>query len=871
MAPEGHTPSPQPDERLPARRRQIEHLVTAALRLSGAERASFLEEACAGDTDLRGEVEALTAQDGRADEFFETPALEALAERLAYADDLPAGQVISHYRILEKIGAGGMGAVYKGEDLKLGRLVAIKILLEAVALDDAAIRRFQFEARAASALSHPNICTVHEIDEHQSRHFIVMELLEGQTLKDRIGGKPLDTPTILNLAIQIADALAAAHAKSILHRDLKPTNIHLIANDHVKLLDFGLAKLDRPQPAGKAAAPATGMQSLTKPHIIMGTLPYMSPEQVAGSEADHRSDLFSLGVVLYEMSTGRLPFESETEAGLIVKIAHADPTPIESLNPRIPGALSRVIGKCLEKDRGRRYRSAAELLADLKRLHAGRSLRSRRRVLLIGGLAALAGVTGLWAIAPAKWRRWLPGTRGPAITRIAVLPLANFSGDTAQDYFADGMTEILIADLTQIGSLRVISRASAMQFKGVNKPLPEIARDLGVSAVITGSVTRSGERVRITAELVDSATGQQLWARSYDRKIDDALTLQGEVAQAIASEIQARVTPEEAGRLARSHTVAPAALEAYLQGRYYQNLYEPEPLVKSVEYYQQAVSLDPTYAAAYSGLAEALTGLHYVGARPFAEVIPQAREAAARALALDPSLAEAHNAMGSVYYNSWNWKKSETEVQKAIELNPGFSTARIYYATYLRHVGRAEESIEQAKRALELDPLSILANSTLGDVYLSARRYDQAIAQYQKALDLHPNDSTVQSTLGLAYLSKQMYEQGMEAIQKSISLDKIDPGLSPDLAYADVLIGKTGEARQILNRLLALARQAPVPPGYIAMVYAALGDRKNALSWLEKAFQQHSSLITWLKTDPRFDSLREEPQFQDLMRRAGLI
>ena len=864
MVPGGDCGALNSDERGSERRRQIEDIVTAVLRLESAARGAYLDRACAGDSGLRREVESMVGLESRAEQFLEKPALLLAEEQLT-------GQIVSHYRILEKIGAGGMGEVYKAQDLKLGRLVAIKILPADLSLDTAAVQRFQLEARAASALNHSNICTVHEIDEAEGRHFIVMELLEGQTLKDRIAGKPLDNPSILEFGLAIVDALAAAHAKNIVHRDLKPTNIYLTDSGQVKLLDFGLAKLARPQSAGEASALATATQSMTAPHTVVGTLPYMSPEQVLGREVDQRTDIFSMGVVLYEMSTGRLPFESDTATELMVKIAHGVPPSIDSLNPRIPGALARVIAKCLEKDRERRYASAPELLGDLRKLQQGKMLLPRRQAATIGIAAAVVvALLALFAVLPANWRSKL-SLGGPRITRLAVLPLTNLSGDPTQEYFADGMTEILIADLTQINSLSVISRASAMQFKGLKKPLPEIAKQLGVDAIVTGSVMKSGERVRITAELVDSSTDHQLWAKFYERKIDDVLGMQGEVAQAIAGEIRARMTPQEAGRLARSHTVAPAALEAYLQGRYYQNLYEPEPLLKSVDYYEQAVQIDPGYAAAYAGLAEAVDGLYYVGAQPFEVAIPKAKEAATKALALDPSLAEAHNAIGSVYFNSWNWSESEKELKKATEINPGWSIAHIYYSTLLRHAGRTEESIAEAKLALEVDPLSILANSAMGDAYLDARRYDLAIAQYQKALDLHPNDSTVESTLGLAYVCNRMYDQGIEAIQKSVALDGIDPSLSPDLAYAYGLMGKNAEARAILRQLLALAQQAPVPPGYIAIVYAALGEKDNALTWLEKAYQQHSSMMTWLKTDPRFDSIRQEPRFQELMRRVGFI
>ena len=866
------------------RRRQIEQIVTEVLGVPTAERATRLDSACGRDPELRREVEALLAEDTLAHAFLETPALEVVARALASeqsealaasrtADGDITSQIISHYRILEKVGAGGMGVVYKAQDLKLGRLVAIKILPEELSLDTAAVQRFQFEARAASALNHPHICTIHEIDEHQGKHFIVMELLEGETLKARIGAQALDNASIVAFAIQMADALEAAHAKNILHRDLKPTNIHLTASGQVKLLDFGLAKLARPQPADDASVLPTMTQSMTAPQTILGTLPYMSPEQVLGREVDQRSDLFSLGVVLYEMSTGCLPFESRTKTELIVKIAQEEPPSVESLNPRISAGLARIIRKCLEKDRERRYPTAQELMSDLTKLQEGRMLLSRRRALQIGAASAglVAALLALGTFLPAKWRRAVPGLGVPQITRLAVLPMANLSGDATQDYFTDGMTDILIADLGQIRSLRVISRTSAMQLKGVQKPLPAIAKQLGVDAVITGSVMKSGDRVRITAALVDGSSDVQLWTRTYQRDLTDVLALQGEVAEAIAGEVQARMTPSEVGRLTRTHTIVPAALEAYLQGRYYYEQYHETALVKSIEYYEEAVRLDPGYAAPYAGLASAWIGLHYIGAQSFEVSVPKAREAAVKALSLDDSLADAHMALAGVYAHEWNWIDRDKEQKKALELSPGTASPHKYRATFLRHLGRFQESIDEAKRAIELDPLDLLANANLGDAYLSARRYDLAISQYRKVLDSHPNDSTVLNTLGLAYAYKHMYEQAVDAFQKQLVLDGDDPALSPDLAYVDVLTGKKDEARMIVNRLVNLAKTEQVQPAYIAIVYAALDERKEALNWLDEAYHQHSPAMAWLKTDPRFDTIRQEPRFQDVMRRVGLL
>jgi tetratricopeptide (TPR) repeat protein len=433
------------------------------------------------------------------------------------------------------------------------------------------------------------------------------------------------------------------------------------------------------------------------------------------------------------------------------------------------------------------------------------------------------------------------------------------------------MTDLLITDLGQIGALRVISRPSVMRFKGTKQPLPEIAKQLGAEALVVGSVQSSGNRVRITAQLVDPATDQQLWTRAYERELTDVLAMQGEVARAIADEIQARVTPEEAGRLSRNHRIVPAALNAYLLGRFYWDQFKEESILKAIDYFDQAIQLDPDYAAAYGGLAECWSAFLFTDARPWAETITKARDAATHALALDDTLAESHQAMAVVLYQEWDWKGVESEVKKAIALNPSFPTAHMLYCNMLRHLGRADESIAKAKLALEADPLAMLTNQMLADAYISARRYDLAIAQLQKALDLHPNDSLLTYQLGWAYIFSGAYDQGLESIRNSQDADGVDPQLSPDVACINAMIGKPDKTRQTLRRLLALAKKNPVSPGLIALVYLALDERAQGLTWLEKAYAQHSSMMTWLKVDPRFDRIREEPRFQDLMRRVGLI
>jgi serine/threonine protein kinase/TolB-like protein/Tfp pilus assembly protein PilF len=864
MAPE------KPEEQISERRKQIEEIVIAALALTGTRRTAHLDSACSDDAELRREVESLLEHESRANTFLETPPLEVAARALAAGHPATlAGLTVGPYRIDDLLGAGGMGEVYRGWDTRLRRAVALKFLAREFLSDPMAVERFEREARAASALSHPNICTVYDVGEMDGRPFIAMEYLEGENLRVRLGGTALPRRQALEYAIQIAQGLAAAHQKGIVHRDLKPENLWVTEEGRIKILDFGLAKFSEP-----ATHPETdSVLTTTDPGRVMGTVGYMSPEQARGQPLDHRTDIFSFGAILHEMLAGDRAFPGASAIDTLIAILNTEPP--ELADP----AINRLVCRCLEKDPEQRFQSVSELALDLEaaldeRPSAGekeqkRNLLPRRRVLQAG--AGAAALLAVWELLPIKWRNGVFSSGAPRITRLAVLPLANLSGNVEQEYFADGMTDLLITDLGQIGALRVISRPSIMQFKGTKKPLREIAKQLGVEALIVGSVQSSGNRVRITAQLVDGVTDQQLWTRAYERELTDVLALQGEVARAIAGEIQAQVTAEEAGRLSRNHKIVPAALDAYLLGRFYWDQFKDETIVKAIDYFDQAIQLDPAYAAAYGGLAECWTAFLFTDSRPWAETILKARQAATKALALDDTLAESHQAMAVVLYQEWNWKEVESEVKKAIALNPGFSTAHMMYCNMLRHLGRADESIAEAKLALEADPLAMLTNQMLGDAYISARRYDLAIAQFQKALDLHPNDSTLQYQLGWAYLYAGVYDKGSENIRSSQAVDGVDPKLSPDLAYINAMVGKPDETRQTLNRLLTLARKYPVSPGLIALVYLALDEREQVLAWLEKSYAQHSSMMTWLKVDPRFDRIRQEPRFQDLMRRVGLI
>jgi len=862
-----------------SRREQVEQIVMAVLELKDSARAARLDSLCGGDAELRREVESLLAYESLADRFLAKPALEVAARSLAQ-DQVSTliGITVGPYRIDSLLGSGGMGEVYLGSDTRLRRPVALKFLTRELLQDAVALERFQREARAASALNHPNICVVHDVGDLNGRPFIAMEYLEGQSLRACLTSGRLPRRTALDYAVQTARGLAAAHRKGVVHRDLKPENLWIAPQGTVKILDFGLAKVEEPFSTANAADDSL----TTEPGRIMGTVGYMSPEQVRGQSVDHRTDLFALGAILHEMIGGQRAFRGPSTVDTLSAILNQSPGKLAD------PALDKVVRRCLEKNPGHRFQSASELVTVLERLqstlpvHAGDEAapgqtkddgKRTRRWLLRTGAAAAAGIS---LVSASGWlvRRWpsLPWRlTAPRITRVAVLPFTNFSSDAEQEYFADGMTDILIADLTQIAALRVVSRTSVMQFKGVKKPLPEIARQLGVDAVVTATVTKSGQRVRITAELVDGATDKSLWAKSYERDVTDILAMQAEVARAIAGEVQVRLTPEEAGRLASRRKIVPAALDAYLLGRYHWDRFTQESLLKSIDYYQEAIRLDPDYAAAYSGIAEAWSGLFMVGARSWDETIPKARQAVEKALSLDGSSAEAHHALGFIYYQEWNWKGAEEETHKAIALSPGYSTCYVLECNLMRDRGRAEESIAAAKKGIEVDPLAMITNQILGSAYVDARQYDLAIAQFQKALELHPNDPTLLYHLGWAYVYQRAYDQGIEAIGNSLALEGADPQLSPDLAYIDALTGKQDEARRILNRLLNLAREYPVSPGLIALVYVALNDHTQALAWLEKAYRQHSPVLFWLKADPRFDSIRPDPRFQDLMRRVGLI
>jgi serine/threonine-protein kinase len=786
------------------------------------------------------------------------------------------GQTLGHYRILEKIGAGGMGEVYLARDERLGRDVAVKVLPPDLVLDESVRKRLRKEAQALSKLNHPNIEILFELGSEEGAEFLVMEYVPGVTLGDRLTQGPLPEREIARLGVQLANGLAAAHSQGVVHCDLKPGNLRITPDGRLKILDFGIAKSLRVTRETSKYDVTT--ESTTGGQALVGTLPYMAPEQLRSEPTDARSDLYSTGAVLYEMATGQRAFRDGVPPRLTDAILHQPAVPPRAMNARISPELERIILKCLQKEPENRYQSAADLEVDLRQLatlevpRSGTGVRRlpiwRRHAGLATALAvALSAI--LVGLSVGRWWEQQASRSGPGrIQSLAVLPLQNLSGDPQKDYFADGMTDLLIADLSQLSALRVISRTTMMQYKGTRKPLPQIARELSVDAVMEGSVLSSDNRVRITAKLIQGATDKSLWVQSYERDVRDVLKLQGDVASAIADEIRIAVTHQERARLTHAPPVVPAAYDAYLKGREHWLKGTAQEGQQARQYFEQAAQIDPNYASAYAGLAD-----YYWSAEalPPRLAMPKAKQYALKALEIDPTLAEAHTSLGVVrFLADWNWPQAERDFRRALELNPGDVEAHRMYSAYLSAMGRAEEALAEIRKAQELDPLSIAAQITVGWAFYYARRYDQAVEQCGKILELQPDSVSAHDCLGLSYLAQKMYEKAIAECQRAVDLSGKDLNRAVDLGRAHALAGNKAEARKALNELRARAKRSYVPPSLFAQIHLGLGEKKQGLAWLETAYTDRDQYLTRLKVDPAFDSVRSDPAFQDLMRRLGL-
>ena len=780
---------------------------------------------------------------------------------------------LGHYRFLKKIGAGGMGEVYQAHDEHLDRNVAIKILPFTVKDAPPARSRLLDEARSASQLNHPHICTIYEANEEEGVAFIAMEYIPGRSLMAIIPPDGLPTEQVIRYGTQIAGALAHAHQRGIVHRDLKPANVTVTPEGNAKVLDFGLAaRLRKEEMEGVTLSRV----DFNEGGLLAGTLPYMAPEQLRGEPADARADIWALGVLLYEMASGHRPFSGRSGFELSSAILR-DPLP--PLPDYVPAGLVAVVRKCTLKDPAARYQSAGEVQSALETLEStpisrpalpkDRPSAGPRMALLTG---VIVGLTVLFVVVfnlniGGLRERLLPRSTAPAIRSLAVLPLENLSGDASQDFFADGMTAELIREVSMIAQLRVVSRTSVMSYKGTHTPLPKIARDLNVNALLEGSVARSGNRIRIAVELYDGASERKLWSGTFDRNLNDVLALEDEVGHAIALQIRLKIAPSP-GTRAR---INPEAYDLYLKGRYSLDQDTGDDLKLAFVYFNQGIEKDPQYAPLYAGLADAYARLpFYTDTRPN-EAFPEAKKAATKALQLEPTLAEAHASKAYVMnYYDWDRSGAEQEFKNALELNANDASTYHSYGRFLASMGRLDEARAELNRAQELDPLSLGIQSNVGMVSYFARQYENALQQLQKVLELDPKFPVPYWGIGLCYEQLKKYPEALTQFQKAIELSGRGANEIASLAHANGIAGQRTEAQKVLVELRERSKTKFVSSYQFAVIYVGLGQNERAIAALEEAYQERSTLLGYLKMDPRFDPLRTDPRFQDLLKRIHL-
>jgi eukaryotic-like serine/threonine-protein kinase len=902
----------------PERWEQVKQIYDSALEYAASERAAYLDQVCVGDEALRREVESLLVYEKRAEGFIQTPALQVAAKALA-KEPTPSliGRQLNHYQIIARLGAGGMGEVYLAEDSRLGRKVALKLLPARFTQDAERVQRFAREARVVSTLNHPNIITLHEIGQVDDLHYIITEFIEGQTLRQILATR-MKLTSALEVALQVAAALSAAHEAGIVHRDIKPENLMLRHDGLVKILDFGIAKLLEKDEGGrmkdeKATEPPLHPSSfrlhpLTGPGTVMGTAGYMSPEQARGQKLDGRTDIFSLGVVLYEMIAGRAPFAGATTADVLVSVLEKEPPP---LAPYAPAELVQLVVRALAKDREERYQTAKEMLLELRKL--------RRRLEVgfeweqplaneLGDQVTLMRDDGQMITEPAPATRttderapartsaaYLAGAlkrhklgvaaslvlavaavvyysfaAAPTLDSLAVLPFVNDGANPQTEYLSDGLTESIIYSLSQLPDLKVASRNSVFRYKDKEMDPQAVGRELGVRAVLTGRVRERGDDLLISVNLVDVRDNRSLWGQQYNPKLADILLLQTEIAQKISDNLRLRLTGKAKQQLAKRDTDNNEAYLLYLMGRHWFGKNTAEGYQKAPDYFQQAIALDPNYAAAYSALADVYSVQAATGAGPPAERLLKARAAAEKAVQLNDSLAGAHISLGHLKLLTWDWAGAEREFQRGVELDPPYPAAHLWYATYLSARGRHGEAFAIVQRALERSPVSNPINSCAIRTYLYAREYDQAIAAGLKTLELEPNDIDGLHFLAQAYEHKGSYAEAIAASLKALSSRGAQPEEVEALRAAYRASGWRGFWRKVLERKRAAARQRYVSPFDFAQIYVRLGERERAFEALEQAFAEHSDQLTLLKVDPVFDPLRSDSRYADLLRRVGL-
>jgi serine/threonine-protein kinase len=884
----------------PERYRQIERLYHEALELpAGRERAAFVETACAGDEALRREVESLLGH-GEGNSFLETPP-DAVAAEMVTAQRVRtvAGRKLRQYQIRSLLGVGGMGEIYLADDLLLARQVALKLLPAQFTRDDDRMRRFVREAKAAAALSHPNVAHIYEIGEVEGVSFIAMEFVQGRTLDLRIKEGPLDAAEIVSIASQVADALEEAHAKGIIHRDIKPSNIMITPRGQAKVLDFGVAKmtgLGREATVGDASGPPK-----TTPGALVGTVEYMSPEQALGQEVDGRTDIYSLGTVLYEMAAGRRPFTGRSNEEILEQILHRAPEPLAKLNAQVSPSLAQVIHQCIEKKRERRYQSARELLADLvslrKELDSGAEVKlagirpgstwrpATRRSVAAGATvlaAALLGYLLFFRNLPARGRREVApsaaatvglGENSPSRVRLAVLPFENIAADPDRDYLADALTEETITALGQIDPehLSVIGRTSVMTYKRTAKTLAEIGRELDAAYLVESSIRSEVNRVRVTSKLIRAANQVQIWSASYDSEPSSMLAFQRELSTAIAEQIRQRLSPERLSALARRQTRNPEAYDLYLRGRHVWNQLTPRTTQRAIEYFSQATELDRNYALAWSGLADAYAASPINGDAPPLSVGPRARDAAAQAVRAEPDLAEVQSSLGVVkFWFDWDWIGAETAFRKAITLDPSYAFAHRNLGITLSHMGQREEAGSEMQRARALDPLYAVQHALSAQVAFVARDYPAAVQFARQAIAIDPGFWIGYFQLAQAYQQTGEIDLAFEALN---SAGRLSGGNSKVLSLRGYILAKQSrikEAREMLSTLQEISRDHYVPPYAMALVEAGLGEPNAALDWLERAANARDVHLVLLPADPKWDPFRQKVRFRALLKRCGL-
>ncbi len=910
----------------PERWQQIDRLLNEVLERPPSDRLAFLAEAANGDADLRREVESLLNFHGQSESFIETPPAEIAADWLQ-KEETRSDSTLGHYQLIREIGRGGMGVVYLANDTRLGRQVALKLLLEKLTKDAARVRRFQREARAVSALNHPNIITIYEVGQTASEHgehFIAAEFVDGQTLREKGKSGGMALSQALDVLIQTCAALTSAHEAGIIHRDIKPENIMLRQDGIVKVLDFGLAKLieqDSRSEKGSNTARLT-----TQPGVVMGTASYMSPEQARGLDVDARSDLFSLGVVMYELLTGHAPFTGETTADVLAALLLGEPRPLDRYSPKLPAGLQLIINRCLSKSVEERFQSAREISDELKQLKQelefsaklkGRSAssdeiltmavgvikdasqqttfatraahnlttvaatdqNSRRntspdsifaRLTNLNRFGKAAVTLGLLAIV--AWLVWWKlSPSGKTIESVAVLPLVNQIGDPELDYLPDGITESLIDSLSQLPTLIVRPASMVLAYKGREDDLLQAGKSLKADAVIAGLVKRLNNQFIVQIELIRTEDGGRLWSEKYEGKLDGILAIQQEISDELANTLRQQMTGAQPTQTVKRRTQNSEAYRLYMTG---QNLWVKRKLdttLKAIDLFQQAINLDNNYAMAYVGIADAYSTLGSYRQMMPHEAYPKAREAAEKALSLDPQLAEAHASLGKVLTDySWDWPKAEAEFQRAISLKPNYGNAHHWYSTLLATEGRFDEALREVKRAQGLDFLSPATNTHVGNMLYRARRYHEAATSLEQTLELEPNFATARVYLGLCYFRLSRFDEALAEFQKAKQLAPSSADMVSLLGSFYAETGRLDQARRYLAELQEMAKNRDVSASVFVTIYASLGDMDKAFEWAEKSIVEGSPIIRGLKTDPMFDKMRPDPRFADLLRRAGL-